>query len=95
MKQPCVYILASGPNGTIYTGVTSNLVQRIWQHKDDLVDGFTRQHRIHHLVWYETHPSMESAITREHRLKKWKRSWKIRLIQQTNPSWRDLYPDIV
>ena len=94
MKLPCVYILASRPNGTLYIGVTSNLVQRVWQHRNDLVDGFTRQYRVHRLVWYEPHPSMEAAITRERRLKKWRRAWKINLIQHANPSWRDLYPEI-
>ena len=94
MKLPCVYILASRPNGTLYIGVTSNLVQRVWQHRNHLADGFTRQYRVHRLVWYEPHPSMEAAITRERRLKKWHRAWKINLIQHANPSWRDLYPEI-
>ena len=95
MKHPCVYILASRPHGTIYIGVTSNLVQRIWEHKSDLADGFTKRHSLHHLVWYEMHHTMETAISRERQLKKWNRAWKIRLIRQTNPSWRDLYPDII
>ena len=94
MKLPCVYILASRPNGTLYIGVTSNLVQRVWQHRNDFIAGFTRKYGIHRLVWYETHSTMEAAITRERRLKKWERGWKIRLIEETNPSWRDLYPDI-
>ncbi len=94
MKLPCVYILASRPNGTTYIGVTSNLVQRVWQHRNDLVGGFTRQYGVHRLVWYEPHPSMEAAITRERRLKKWRRAWKINLIEKANPSWRDLYPEI-
>ena len=70
MKNPCVYILASRPKGTIYVGVTSNLVQRVWQHQNDFVDGFTRKYGVHRLVWYETHSTMEAAITRERRLKK-------------------------
>ena len=94
MKLPCVYILASRPNGTLYIGVTSNLLQRVWQHRNDFTAGFTRQYGVHRLVWYETHPTMETAITRERRLKKWDRAWKIQLIQDANPSWRDLYPDI-
>ena len=93
--QPCVYILASRRNGTLYIGVTSNLVQRIWQHKNDAVDGFTRQYAVHSLVWYELHATMESAIGREKALKEWRRAWKLKLIETTNPHWRDLYDDIV
>ena len=85
MKAPCVYILANKPNGTLYIGVTSNLVQRVWQHKNDLVEGFTKRYGVHRLVWYEAHENMESAITREKMLKRWKRAWKIRLIQEANP----------
>jgi putative endonuclease len=76
-KQPAVYILASRRNGTLYTGVTSDLVKRIWEHRSDLVEGFTRRYGVHHLVWYELHQSMESAIQREKRLKGWKRGWKV------------------
>ena len=94
-KQPCVYILASRPNGTLYTGVTSNLIARIWQHKNDVIDGFSKRYRVHRLVWYEIHPTMESAITREKQLKKWKRAWKINLIERDNPLWRDLYEELV
>jgi putative endonuclease len=94
MKQPCVYILASKRNGTLYTGVTSDLVKRIWEHQQDLVPGFTQQHKVHTLVWYEQHGTMESAITREKQLKKWNRAWKIREIEAMNPDWRDLYDDI-
>ncbi len=93
MKAPCVYILANKPNGTLYIGVTSNLAQRVWQHKNDLVEGFTKRYGVHSLVWYEAHESMESAITREKMLKRWKRAWKIRLIEKGNPSWLDLYGD--
>ena len=81
MKQPCVYILASKRNGTLYVGVTSNLVQRIWQHKKDFVEGFTKRYRVHTLVWYEVHESMESAITREKAIKNWKRVWKLEIIE--------------
>ena len=94
-KQPAVYILASRPHGSLYIGVTSNLVKRVWEHKNNAVEGFTKRYNIHHLVWYELHDSMESAIIREKRLKNWKREWKIRLIEDMNPNWNDLYPDIV
>jgi putative endonuclease len=95
MKQPAVYILASKRNGTLYIGVTSNLVKRTWEHKNDLVEGFTRRYKVHLLVWYEIHASMEAAIIREKRLKRWKRDWKLNLIEGSNPAWRDLYADIV
>jgi putative endonuclease len=95
MKQPCVYILASQRNGTLYTGVTSDLVQRIWQHKNGLVDGFTKKYAVHTLVWYEVHVTMESAITREKAIKEWQRTWKLRLIETMNPQWLDLYGEIV
>jgi putative endonuclease len=94
-KQPAVYILASQRNGTLYVGVTSDLVKRVWQHKNDLVDGFTQQYKIHRLVWYEMHETMESAIVREKRLKKWKRKWKLELIENSNPDWLELYETIV
>ncbi len=86
--------MANKPNGTLYIGVTSDLVQRAWQHKSDLVPGFTKRYGTHTLVWYEVHETMESAITREKRLKEWKRAWKVELIEQGNPSWRDLYAHI-
>ncbi len=95
MKTPCVYILASRRHGVLYIGVTSDLVQRVWQHKNDLVEGFTRRYRVHRLVWYEVHESMESAILRERRIKKWNRDWKIELIEKGNPEWSDLYGEIV
>ena len=94
MKQPCVYLLASKRNGTLYVGVTSNLVQRVWQHKNDMVEGFTKRYGVHTLIWYEVHETMESAITREKAIKRWKREWKIELIKRDNPSWRDLYDDL-
>ncbi len=90
MKQPRVYIMASKRNGTLYIGVTSNLVQRVWQHKQGLVEGFTKRYRVHTLVWYEVHPSMEAAIGREKALKEWKRAWKLELIETDNPYWLDL-----
>lgn len=95
MKAPCVYLLASQPNGTLYAGVTSNLVQRVWQHKEGIAEGFTKKYSVKTLVWYEQHSTMESAITREKALKEWKRAWKLELIEQTNPTWRDLYADIL
>ena len=94
MKVPCVYILASKPRGTLYIGVTSNLVQRVWQHKNDLVAGFTKRYRVHRLVWHEAHDSMEGAIIREKMLKKWNRAWKIEMIEKGNPTWKDLYDEI-
>ena len=94
MRTPCVYILASKPQGVLYIGVTSNLVQRVWQHKNDVVKGFTARYRIHRLVWYEVHETMESAISREKALKKWNRAWKIELIEKDNPLWLDLYDRI-
>jgi len=94
-RIPSVYILASQPNGTLYIGVTSHLVKRIWEHKNDLGDGFTKKYHIHTLVWYELHDDMESAIQREKQLKKWNRQWKIRLIHETNSAWNDLYETII
>jgi putative endonuclease len=93
-KLPCVYILASRRNGTLYVGVTSDLVKRVWQHKNDLVEGFTKQYGVHVLVWYEPHETMESAIKREKAIKKWNRKWKLKLIEQCNPLWRDLYKEL-
>lgn len=95
MKQPCVYILASKRNGTLYIGVTSDLVRRVWEHKQDLVEGFTKRYGVHILVWYEVHEEMHAAITREKAIKEWKRGWKLKLIEQVNPDWRDLYGDLV
>jgi len=95
MKEPCVYILASQKYGTLYIGVTSDLVKRVWEHKNDVVPGFTKQYGAHTLVWFERHETMESAIAREKALKAWKRDWKLNLIEATNAGWRDLYPDII
>jgi regulatory protein len=94
-KQPAVYILASQPNGTLYVGVTSNLVQRIWQHRVHLVDGFTKEYGVTQLVWYELQADMERAIEREKRLKKWERRWKLHLVNEFNPDWRDLWAEII
>jgi len=91
IKQPAVYILTNERNGTLYIGVTSDLVKRIWEHKNNLVEGFTKRYSVHHLVWYELHENMNSAIEREKNLKEWKRAWKIKLIEEDNPKWSDLY----
>jgi len=89
--QSYVYMLASQRNGTLYTGVTSDLLKRVWQHKEGFVEGFTKQHGVKQLVWYEVHASLEAAITREKQIKKWNRTWKIQLIEGENPYWNDLY----
>jgi putative endonuclease len=89
-----VYILASQPNGTLYIGVTSNLVRRIYEHREGLVPGFTRTYNVKHLVYFEAHETMPLAIQREKTLKHWRRSWKTTLIVATNPGWVDLWPDI-
>ena len=89
-KQPAVYILASQKNGTLYVGVTSNLIQRVWQHKNDIIDGFTKRYKVHTLVYYELYQDIRLAIDREKQLKKWKRIYKIRLIEESNPHWEDL-----
>jgi putative endonuclease len=94
-KQPAVYILASQRNGTLYVGVTSNLVKRVWEHKNDLADGFSRRYGVHMLVYYELHESMEAAITREKQIKAGSRLKKLRLIEAMNPDWGDLYAGIV
>ena len=95
MKQPAVYILASQRNGTLYIGVTSDLIKRIWEHRSDLVEGFTKKYRVHQLVYFEQHQDMLAAITREKQLKKWNRAWKLALIEKSNPEWHDLWGDIV
>lgn len=94
-RQPCVYLLASKPNGTLYTGVTSNLIKRVWEHKQHDVEGFTAKYDVTLLVWYEVHETMESAIRREKVIKNWRRSWKIRIIEEMNPSWRDLFESLL
>ena len=94
-KQACVYILASRRNGTLYVGVTSDLIKRVWEHKNDLVEGFTQRYSVHTLVWYEQHESMPMAIKREKAIKEWRRKWKLELIEKDNPTWRDLYEDLL
>ncbi|MEQ1533901.1 MAG: GIY-YIG nuclease family protein [Sideroxydans sp.] len=93
--QPAVYILASQPYGTLYTGVTSDLPKRIWEHKNDCADGFTKRYGVHVLVYFEMHEDLISAINREKQIKKWNRAWKIRLIESTNSEWRDLWNEII
>lgn len=93
-KQFAVYILASARRGTLYIGVTSNLPKRIWEHRDGIVEGFSKRYGVKTLVWYETHESAESAIVREKQLKKWNRVWKLQLIEDRNPDWKDLFGEI-
>jgi putative endonuclease len=90
-----VYILSDKTYGTLYTGVTSDLVKRVFEHKSDFVEGFTKQYQTHRLVYFESHEDVQAAITREKQIKKWNRAWKIRMIQEMNPSWADLYDQIV
>jgi len=94
-RLPCTYLLASCRRGTLYVGVTGNLIKRIWQHKNDVTDGFTNRYSVHLLVWFELHETMESAIFREKTIKGWKRDWKIRLIEEDNPHWIDLYSALI
>ncbi len=89
-KQPCVYILSSGKHGTLYTGVTSDLLARLYQHREGTIEGFTSRYGVTHLVWFEMHENMEAAILREKRIKKWNRDWKLNLIERSNPEWVDL-----
>jgi len=89
-----VYILASKKNGTLYVGVTSDLVKRVWEHKQDVVEGFTRKYLVHNLVYFEQHEDMVQAIQREKQIKKWNRAWKIELIEEANSTWRDLWSEI-
>jgi putative endonuclease len=89
-----VYLLASRPNGTLYVGVSNDLVKRVGQHRQGLVEGFTKTYGVKSLVWYEVTESIEAAIAREKQIKKWHRAWKVKLIEHGNPSWRDLYPEI-
>jgi putative endonuclease len=95
MRRPAVYILASKRNGTLYIGVTSNLPRRIWEHKQDLVEGFTRRYRVHRLVWYALLETMPDAIELEKQMKGWQRAWKLRVIEAMNPDWRDLYEELL
>jgi putative endonuclease len=93
-RRPCVYILASQRNGTLYVGVTNDVTRRVWEHRSDIVGGFVRKYRVHRLVFVEFHVTMPDAILREKRIKKWRRAWKLELIERHNPQWRDLYDDL-
>jgi putative endonuclease len=95
MKDYYVYILASDRNGTLYIGVTNDLVKRVWQHKNNIIPGFTQKYNVHKLVYYEHTGNIESAISREKQLKKWNRDWKIQLIEKSNYEWKDLYETII
>jgi putative endonuclease len=90
-----VYIMASKRNGTLYVGVTNDLIKRVYEHKTDIVDGFTKKYSVHKLVYYEATPDISGAIEREKRLKRWNRKWKIRLIEKFNPNWNDLYEEVI
>ena len=94
-KQYYVYILASKRNGTLYVGITNGLIKRIWQHKNDLVEGFTKKYQVHTLVYFEQTSDVLSAIAREKQLKKWKRQWKLALIEKQNSEWKDLYNNLI
>ncbi|MEN6624138.1 MAG: GIY-YIG nuclease family protein [Smithella sp.] len=95
MKEYYLYILASKKNGTLYIGVTSDLIKRIYEHKQNIIDGFTKQYNVHYLVYYEVFQNVEEAILREKQMKKWNRKWKIRCIEENNPEWQDLYDKII
>jgi putative endonuclease len=90
-----VYLLASKPYGTLYSGLTTNLARRVWEHKNKLVGGFTARYGVDRLVWFEVHDNHEAALRREKQIKEWKRDWKINLIERENPQWEDLYPNLV
>jgi len=93
-EQFYVYIMASGRNGTVYLGSTNDLVRRAWEHRNDVVESFTKRYKCHSLVWYEVHATLESARLREKRMKEWRRAWKLRKIEAVNPEWADLYDRI-
>ena len=93
-KQPAVYILASRRHGTLYVGVTSDLVKRVWEYRDDVLEGFTSRYGVHRLVYFEMYDDMEQAILREKRIKKWNRAWKIDLIEKHNSNWMDLWETV-
>ncbi len=93
-KVPCVYIITNEPYGTLYIGVTSDLPQRIWQHKEGVIEGFAKRHGLKRLVWYKVFDTMDEAILREKQMKKWERKWKTDLIRELNPRWRDLYEEL-
>ncbi len=93
--QYFVYLMASGKNGTLYVGVTSDLIRRVYEHRNGLVPGFTSRYAVHHLVWFESTPSVDAAIHKEKQIKNWKRAWKVALIEESNPTWMDLYDTLL
>ena len=93
-RRPCVYILASRRNGTLYVGVTTDIARRAFEHRTDAIAGFTRRYGVHRLVFVEFHDSVAEAMRRENRIKRWRRAWKLALIERDNPQWRDLYDDL-
>jgi len=95
MRTYCVYVLASRRKGTLYIGVTSDLLRRVWEHRSGFIEGFTKKYRVHDLVYFETTHEVMGALQREKQLKAWRRQWKIELIEKQNPDWRDLYPDLL
>ncbi|MFA6391329.1 MAG: GIY-YIG nuclease family protein [Patescibacteria group bacterium] len=95
MNQYYVYIMASKKNGTLYIGVTNNIIRRVYEHKNNEVEGFSKKYKVHRLVYYEQTENVESALNREKQLKKWNREWKINLIQKENPNWKDLYNELI
>ena len=95
MNTYYIYLMASQKNGTLYLGETNDLPRRVWQHKNDVLEGFTKKYRVHILVWYETTTDIEVAIQREKQMKKWRRQWKINLIEEENPNWCDLYETLI
>jgi len=94
-RRPAVYIVASDQNGTLYIGVTSDIQRRAWEHRNGLVDGFTKKYHVHRLVYYELHEEMTSAISREKQMKKWRRAWKLEQIEAQNPGWQDLWESLL
>ncbi len=95
MKQYYVYIITNKPYGTLYVGISSNLVQRIYQHREGMAPGFSKEHGLNRLVWYQMHQDVNEAIASEKKIKKWRRDWKVNVIQEMNPEWKDLYPSII
>lgn len=95
MIQPCICILAGEPRGTLYLGVTNDVIRRVWEHKADAVEGFTRKYAVHTLVYAEFHATMPDAILGEKQIKAWKRQWKVEMIERDNPTWRDLYEGMI
>jgi putative endonuclease len=95
MNQYFVYIMASRQNGTLYVGVTNNLLRRVYEHREGILDGFSKKYDIKRLVYYEIHQDIKEAIAREKRIKSWKRDWKLRLIEEANPEWKDLYEEML